>query len=185
MPKVEDVSVWLRWAVDPASALRVLLLPPLLAIPTHFLLPLLRQYLPLPLQDVGNPFTPFFLLSHPTPAPERLSAAILRPELIPTTQLYLKGPGDLAMLAYNIVLFSFLRLVLSHTLFPALARRWGIRKAGKLARFGEQGYAVVYFLVVGVWGVVSPLFLFSSFSFYGDLSRRCRPSIFCHSLTYS
>ncbi|KAJ7923137.1 TLC domain-containing protein [Mycena leptocephala] len=51
------------------------------------------------------------------------------------------------MLAYNIVLFSFLRLVLSHTLFPALARRWGIRKAGKLARFGEQGYAVVYFAV--------------------------------------
>jgi hypothetical protein len=37
MPKVEDVSAW---AVDPASALRVLL-----AFPTHFL-PLLRPYLP-------------------------------------------------------------------------------------------------------------------------------------------
>ncbi|KAJ7817533.1 hypothetical protein B0H13DRAFT_2134984 [Mycena leptocephala] len=44
---------------------------------------------------------------------------------------------------------SFLRLVLGHSLFPALARRWGIRKARKVARFGEQGYAVVYFLVVG------------------------------------
>ncbi|KAJ7847781.1 hypothetical protein B0H13DRAFT_2362300 [Mycena leptocephala] len=32
MPKVEGVSVWLRWAVDPASALRMLLL---LALPTH------------------------------------------------------------------------------------------------------------------------------------------------------
>jgi hypothetical protein len=39
------------------------------------------------------------------------------------TQLYLKGPGDLALLAYSVVLFSSLRLVLSHTLFPALARK--------------------------------------------------------------
>ncbi|KAJ7865971.1 hypothetical protein B0H13DRAFT_2352707 [Mycena leptocephala] len=45
MPKVEDLSVWLRWAVDPASALRVLLLRLLLALPTHFLLPLVRPYL--------------------------------------------------------------------------------------------------------------------------------------------
>ncbi|KAJ7853439.1 hypothetical protein B0H13DRAFT_2580534 [Mycena leptocephala] len=109
--------------------------------------PLLRSYLLPSLQGVGNPFTLFFLLSHPIRAPERLSAAVVRPELVPTTQLYLKGPGDLALLSYSVLLFSFLRLVLSHGLFPALARRWGIRKAGKLARFGEQGYAVVYFAV--------------------------------------
>jgi acyl-CoA-dependent ceramide synthase len=72
----------------------------------------------------------------------------VRPELVGTTQLYLKGSGDLALLAYSIILFSFLRLVLSHTLFPMLARRWGIRQAGKMPRFREQGYAVVYFLVV-------------------------------------
>jgi hypothetical protein len=53
MPKVEDVSVWLCWAVDPASALRVLL-PPLLALPRHFLLPLLHPYLPPSLQGVGS-----------------------------------------------------------------------------------------------------------------------------------
>ncbi|KAJ7795092.1 hypothetical protein B0H13DRAFT_2393177 [Mycena leptocephala] len=92
----------------------------------------------------ANHFTPFFLLSRPTPAPERLSAAVVCPELVPTTQLYLKGPGDLALLACSIILFSFLRLVLSHSLFPALACRWGIRKAGKVVRFGEQGYAVAH-----------------------------------------
>ncbi|KAJ7831355.1 hypothetical protein B0H13DRAFT_1915492 [Mycena leptocephala] len=152
MSKVEDVSIWLRWAVDPASGLPVLLRP-LLALPMHFLLPLLRPYLPLSLQGVGKPFTAFFLLSHPTPTPERLSAAVVRPELVPTTQLYLKGLVDLALLACSVVLFSFLQLLLSHSLFPALARRWGIRKAGKVARFREQGLAVVYFAVVGVWGV--------------------------------
>jgi acyl-CoA-dependent ceramide synthase len=127
----------------------VLLLPPLLALPTHSLL---RPYFPPILQAVGNPFTPLFLLSHPAPAPERLSAAVVRPELAETTQLYLKSPGDLALLVYSVVLFSFLHLVRSHSLFPALARKWGIRKARKVARFGEQGYAVVYFLVVGVGG---------------------------------
>jgi hypothetical protein len=67
-------------------------------------------------------------------------------------QLYLKGPGDLVPLVYSVVLFSFIRLVLSHSLFPMLAQRWGIGKAGKVARFGEQGYAVVYLLVVGGLG---------------------------------
>ncbi|KAJ7852132.1 hypothetical protein B0H13DRAFT_2284406 [Mycena leptocephala] len=145
MPKVEDVGVWLRWAVDPASALRSL--PPLLAPPMHFLLPLLRPYLPLPLQGVGNHFMPF-LLSHPTPAPERLSAAIVRPELVPTIALP-QGPDDLALLAYSVVFFSFLRLVLSHSLFPMLASKWGIRK---VARFREQGYAVLHFFGGGGLG---------------------------------
>ncbi|KAJ7831352.1 hypothetical protein B0H13DRAFT_1915489 [Mycena leptocephala] len=132
---MEDVSIWLCWAVHPASALQVLLLPPLLALPTHFPLPLLLPYLSPSLQGVGNPFTPF-LLSHPT----CLSGAVVRPELVGTTRLYLKGPGDLALLAYSVVLFSFLRLVLSLTLFPMLARKWQIRKAGKVARFVEQGW---------------------------------------------
>jgi hypothetical protein len=48
---------------------------------------------------------------------------VVRPELIPTTQLYLKGPGDFALLAYSVVLFSFLGLVLSHTLFTPLAKK--------------------------------------------------------------
>jgi hypothetical protein len=38
-----------------------------------------------------------------------------------------------------------------------LARRCGLRKAGKMARFGEQEYAAVYFFAVGIWGVVSLL----------------------------
>ncbi|KAJ6626537.1 TLC domain-containing protein, partial [Mycena sp. CBHHK59/15] len=67
---------------------------------------------------------------------------------------YAKGYGDLALLAYTVVLFSFLRLVLSHYAFPALARSRGITKKTKLLRFGEQGYAVVYFAVFGAWGYV-------------------------------
>ncbi|KAJ7836057.1 TLC domain-containing protein, partial [Mycena olivaceomarginata] len=64
---------------------------------------------------------------------------------------YLKGPLDLLLLGHLVVLFSFIRLVLSHCAFPALARRWGVTKQGKIERFGEQGYAVVYFAAMGVW----------------------------------
>ncbi|KAJ7907172.1 hypothetical protein B0H13DRAFT_2503322 [Mycena leptocephala] len=119
MPKVpvKDVSICLRWVVGPASAVHLLLLPPLLALPTHFCLPLLRLYLPPLLHGVGSPFTSF-LPSHPTRAPE----------LVETTHLYLKGPGDLALLVYSIFLFSFLRLMLS-VLMPVW--KWGIRNAGK------------------------------------------------------
>ncbi|KAJ7865966.1 hypothetical protein B0H13DRAFT_1898289 [Mycena leptocephala] len=106
IPKVEDVSIWLRWAVHPASALHVLLLPPLLALPTHFLL-LLRPYLPPPSNLSETPSLPFFLLSHPTPAPSRLSAAA----------------------------------------------EWGIRKAEKVARFGERGCGCVLFGGGGLGGV--------------------------------
>ncbi|KAJ7907157.1 hypothetical protein B0H13DRAFT_2503312 [Mycena leptocephala] len=141
MPKVEDVSIWLRWAVDPASTLQVLLLPPLLALPTHPT-PLT---IPPSLQEAGNLFTPFFLLSHPTPAPERLSAAVARPELVPTTQLYLKGPGDLALLAYSVVLVSFLQLVLSHTLFQMLARRWGDTEGGEGGAVWGAGVCGLHF----------------------------------------
>ncbi|KAJ7450987.1 TLC domain-containing protein [Mycena galericulata] len=155
-PDPARVHPALRWAVSPAAALRLLLLPPLLALPTHFLLPLLLPLLPPYLQDaVANPFTPFFLLSHLSPPPARLSAAAPLPDARTGLHgpLYVKGPGDLLLVAYAVVLFSFLRLVLSHYLLPALGRRGGIRKEGKLLRFGEQGYSVIYFAVVGVWGV--------------------------------
>ncbi|KAJ7853444.1 hypothetical protein B0H13DRAFT_1904077 [Mycena leptocephala] len=140
--------MWLRWAVDPASALRVLLLPLLLAFPTHFLLPLLHLYLPASLQPPrhSQPLHPL-----PPLPPHTRSRA-----LVDSGGLYLKGPGDLALLAYSIVLFSFLRLVLSHSLFPILARLWGIRKVGTVARFEEQGSAVVYFWWWGLGGTPSP-----------------------------
>ncbi|KAJ7904091.1 hypothetical protein B0H13DRAFT_2025154, partial [Mycena leptocephala] len=114
-------------------------LPPLFALPTHFLLPLLRPYLPLPIHR-----QPLHALLPP-----------LAPHIRPGAPLH---SGDTALpqkprrpraARLQRCLVSFLRLVLSHSLFPALARWWGIRKAGKVARFGEQGYAVVYFLVVG------------------------------------
>ena len=35
-----------------------------------------------------------------------------------------------------------------------LSRWWGFRKAHKLDRLGEQGYAILYWGTMGVWGMV-------------------------------
>ncbi|KAJ7624080.1 hypothetical protein DFH06DRAFT_1481685 [Mycena polygramma] len=57
-PAAADVSPWLRWAVDPLSALRALAVPPLLALPTALLLPFVRPLVPMEWAGyVGNPRT--------------------------------------------------------------------------------------------------------------------------------
>ncbi|KAJ7732720.1 longevity assurance proteins LAG1/LAC1 [Mycena maculata] len=48
---------------------------------------------------------------------------------------YARGSGDVAFVAYCVVFFSLARQLIA------------------LERFGEQGYAFVYFLVFGAWGV--------------------------------
>ncbi|KAJ7717343.1 hypothetical protein B0H16DRAFT_440197 [Mycena metata] len=71
-------------------------------------------------------------------------------------------PARHPLLLWTIVLCSYLRLVFTQEVFPRVARWWGIKREGKMARLGEQGCAVVYFAVVGLWGVVSPLLFFHS-----------------------
>jgi very-long-chain ceramide synthase len=91
----------------------------------------------------SSPFAPLLFISHPTPSP---TDDITDPR-------YRKGWLDLVFIAYGIVLFSFVRqTVLFKICFP-IARYFGIYNKGKIARFGEQGYAILYFSFFGAWGV--------------------------------
>ncbi|KAJ7852128.1 hypothetical protein B0H13DRAFT_2359689 [Mycena leptocephala] len=130
MPKVEDVSIWL-------NPLRLCACSS--PCSSHSLCTSVSpSSYPTFLPHFKEQTTPSpLLLSHPTPDPKRLSAAWCT-----------RAPSSC----------SPSRDVLSHSFFPALARKWGIRKAKKAVRFGEQEYAVVSFLVVRVWGVVSARF---------------------------
>jgi hypothetical protein len=87
-------------------------------------------------------------LSHPMPAPERHSA------VVPTTQLYLKGLVDLALLVYSVVLFSFLRDPEPHTIPGpgAEVRDTEGREGGEVWGAGVCGCVP---FGGGVWGVVS------------------------------
>ncbi|KAJ7923154.1 hypothetical protein B0H13DRAFT_2316844 [Mycena leptocephala] len=136
MPKVADVSIWLRWAVDPASALCMLLQPPLLALPTHSL-PAPPPVPPSLASRSGQPLHPVLPHLPPHLRPGALVGRCRASRARPNDQLYLKylkGPGDLALVGCSVLLFFFLRLVFSHSFFS------GVSKVGDLE--GGEGGAV-------------------------------------------
>ncbi|KAK7060575.1 sphingosine N-acyltransferase lag1 [Paramarasmius palmivorus] len=144
-PPQPPVSPWLKWAVEPVSALKVLVIPIILYVNWELLSPVLTEHVFPRLNiskdgHISNPFAPFFLLSNPVESSS------------PDDQRYAKSYFDLLFIAYYIVFWSLVRQVITIDLCRPLARRFGIRKEHKLDRFGEQGYAVIYFAVMGAWG---------------------------------
>ena len=119
------------------ASLRILLLPIFLHINWIIFTPLLFAHPP------SSPFAPLLFISHPTPSP---TDDITDPR-------YRKGWLDLVFIAYGVVLFSFVRQTVVFKICFPIARYFGIHNKGKLARFGEQGYAIVYFSFFGAWGV--------------------------------
>ena len=93
-------------------------------------------------KDVPNPFTPLLFISHRIPT---------SPDDDPR---YQKGYLDFLFLTYYIVFWSFVRQAITIYLCRPIARWFGIKKKAKLDRFGEQGYAVIYFAFTATWGVV-------------------------------
>ncbi|KAJ2936077.1 hypothetical protein H1R20_g1016, partial [Candolleomyces eurysporus] len=124
---------WLQWAINPYVALKLLVTPVVLYLNWKLVAPYVAPGLP-------NPFAPIFLLSGylPTSKPEQ--------------PRYAKSYYDLIFLAYYIVFFSFIREYLAIKVSRPFARYLGLRKEGKIDRFAEQFYAVVYFAFFGAWG---------------------------------
>jgi very-long-chain ceramide synthase len=91
-----------------------------------------------------NPFAAFLFLSHPIPTST------------PGDQRYAKGYLDLVYIAYHVVVWSFVRQIVTvHTCRP-IAKYFGLKKEAKITRFGEQGYALLYWTTMSVYGTVSP-----------------------------
>ncbi|KII90806.1 hypothetical protein PLICRDRAFT_90560 [Plicaturopsis crispa FD-325 SS-3] len=124
----------MQWAVKPAAAFRLLLVPIVLFLNWEVLAPHIAPGLP-------NPFRPLLFISHHIPTSS------------PDDPRYQKGPLDFVFLAYYIVVFSFLRQSITLNICGPIARYFGLKRQAKLDRFGEQGYALVYFAFMGAWGV--------------------------------
>ncbi|KAI0677592.1 TLC domain-containing protein [Trametes maxima] len=99
---------------------------------------LLAPYVP---TAISNPFTPLIFLSHRIPDSSE------------DDPRYQKGYLDLAFIAYYIVFWSFIRQSITLYVCRPVAKWFGIRRETKLERFGEQGYAVIYFAFTSVWGI--------------------------------
>ena len=76
------------------------------------------------------------------------------PESSPTDPRYAKGLLDFIFVAYHIIFFSFIRQFSLFYFIHPIARLLGVRKIAKVERFGEQGYAVLYYGTMGLWGCV-------------------------------
>jgi len=122
-----------RWVVNPASSFKLLLIPFVLYVNWELLAPFVAQ-------DLPNPFRPLFFLSYRVPSSPDSDVR------------YQKGYLDLVFVAFHVVFFSFLRQIITIHISHPIARSFGIKRLAKLNRFGEQGYAAVYFAVVGIWG---------------------------------
>ncbi|KAI0773442.1 TLC domain-containing protein [Irpex lacteus] len=120
----------LRWVVVPTTSLKLLAIVVLLWATWEVLTP-----------GLTNPFAPLLFVSHRVPT------------FSPEDPRYQKGYLDLVFVSFYIVVWSFVRQAITLWGFKPLARWYGIRKEGKLDRFGEQGYAVVYFAFTGLWGL--------------------------------
>ncbi|KAH9951612.1 longevity assurance proteins LAG1 LAC1 [Amylocystis lapponica] len=123
-----------RWVVVPTSSLKILLIPVVLWANWELLAPYVAP-------GLRNPFSPLLFISYYVSSSS------------PGDPRYAKGWLDLAFIAYYVIVFSFIRQVVTLHICRPVAQYFGIRKEAKLARFGEQGYALVYFAFMGAWGI--------------------------------
>ncbi|KZT26078.1 longevity assurance proteins LAG1/LAC1 [Neolentinus lepideus HHB14362 ss-1] len=122
-----------RWIVVPSSSLTLLVIFAALYVNWAVLASYVTPKLP-------NPFEPLLFISHRVPGSSD------------DDPRYQKGYLDLVFIAYHVIVFSFVRQVITLHLFKPFARYCRIKEA-KLDRFGEQGYACVYSVFLGLWGL--------------------------------
>lgn len=119
------------WAVNPAQSFCILCVPLLLYVNWE----IVARWMP---TSYSNPFHAFIFLSSPIPGTNQTR--------------YAKTYKDMLFIAYYIVFWSFARETIVAGM-KKLGRHYGLRKPAKLARFGEQGYGLVYWGWTGIYGV--------------------------------
>ena len=138
----ESEGLWsdlksMRWMRVPASSFKMILYPTIFYANFRFLQA--WNFVP---SDWYNPFEPLLFISHPVP------------DSSPEAPRYQKGYLDLLFIAFYVIVWSFVRQGTTLYIFHPFARSFGIKKAAKLDRFGEQGYAITYFSFTSILGLV-------------------------------
>jgi acyl-CoA-dependent ceramide synthase len=118
-----------------ASAFQILIIPIVLYMNWEALAPWVAP-------GLSNPFASFIFISYPIAGSSG------------DDPRYAKGYLDVVFIAYHIVFFSFIRQFITIKICRPIAKYFGIKKKAKIDRFGEQGYAMIYFTVFGAWGWV-------------------------------
>ncbi|KAK4687945.1 hypothetical protein P7C73_g2164, partial [Tremellales sp. Uapishka_1] len=125
-----------RWMLVPSSSFQMMMVPVVMFVNHEMLV----QFGIIP-RKVMNPF--YYMLFPGDPLPNGK---------------FTKQYTDLLFLAYWIIVASFVRQSVMFKLLRPLAHNLGI-KGGKIERFTEQGYAIFYWGLMSIFGVVGTLLI--------------------------
>ncbi|KAF5095793.1 hypothetical protein D0Z03_001753 [Geotrichum reessii] len=118
-----------------------------------------------------NPLKPFFTLSY------RIEPAALGDPVY-----YGKGKKDFCFVLMAMLFFTFFREFWMQVILRPLAIKVGIQKKGKISRFMEQTYSIVYYGMSGPFGLYimyhTPIWYFNTTAFYVDFPHREHIAIF-------
>lgn len=119
----------------------------------------------------SNPLHRFIMLSYKTESPDGVAPA-----------LYGKGLKDFAFVAFYMLFFTFFREFSMQQLIAPVARRLGITKRGKLSRFMEQSYSMIYYGLSGPFGLYimyhTPIWYFNTTAFYEHYPHKTHVGMF-------
>ncbi|KAI1777703.1 longevity assurance proteins LAG1/LAC1 [Hypoxylon cercidicola] len=99
-----------------------------------------------------------------------------------TPAQYGKGPWDIALVSFYIVVLSFTREFIMQELLRPLAVYAGLKSRGKQARFMEQMYTAIYFGVLGPAGMYvmsrTPVWYFNTYGMYENFPHKTNEAVF-------
>lgn len=118
-----------------------------------------------------NPLHKFIFLSYKIDSPDGVSPP-----------LYGKGPADFAFVAFYMLFFTFFREFCMQKLIAPVAKHFGITKRGKVSRFMEQSYSMIYYGLSGPFGLYimyhTPIWYFNTTAFYEEYPHKTHIAMF-------
>ncbi|KAF5093794.1 hypothetical protein DV451_005142 [Geotrichum candidum] len=119
----------------------------------------------------SNPLEPFFTLSYR-----------IEPAAPGDPVYYGKGKKDFLFVFMAMLFFTFFREFWMQVILRPLAIKVGIQKKGKISRFMEQTYSIVYYGMSGPFGLYimyhTPIWYFNTTAFYAEFPHREHIAIF-------
>ncbi|KAK9430597.1 TLC domain-containing protein [Lipomyces doorenjongii] len=153
-------SIERLWMVYRETAYRKTWVTPLILL----LLPLLLFALSTD-QTPSNPIYSFLFPSYK-----------IMPVVEGSTIMYGKGKKDFCFVAYYMLVFSFLREFSMQQILEPMAKLCGLTKRGKIKRFMEQTYSIMYYGTMSPWGLYimhhMPLWYFETRPMYENYPHK-------------
>ncbi|KAA8897725.1 hypothetical protein TRICI_006688 [Trichomonascus ciferrii] len=95
---------------------------------------------------------------------------------------YGKGPKDFAFVAFYMLFFTFFREFCMQVILRPIAKANGITKKGKINRFMEQSYSIIYYGLMGPFGLYimyhTPIWYFNTTAFYENYPHKTHELLF-------